>query len=79
AFEGTEYQAFLNSTDPEELPFAMAARAAYQQVNFYRFDAAFTGSVTSARARTEAGQLFEAIYTGGDIEESLQTTISRLR
>lgn len=79
AFESAEYQAFLESTDPEELPFAMAARAAYQQVNFYRFDAAFTGSVTSARARLEAGQLFEAIYTGTSIEDALQTAISRLR
>lgn len=78
AFESPEYQAFLNTTDPDELPFAMAGRAAYQQVNFYRFDPAFTGNVTSARARLEAGQLFEAIFNGDDINERLQVMINRL-
>ncbi|MFU8785805.1 MAG: extracellular solute-binding protein [Candidatus Izemoplasmataceae bacterium] len=78
AFESTEYQAFLNTTDPDELPFAMAGRAAYQQVNFYRFDPAFTGNVTSARARLEAGQLFEAIYNGENINDRLQVMINRL-
>lgn len=79
AFDSEEYQAFLNTEDPEELPFAMAAQAAYDQVNFYRFDPAFVGEITSSRARDEVGLAIEALFTGNSVSEVMDQLRDRLR
>lgn len=79
AFESSLYQEFLNTENPDELPFAMAARAAYAQVNFYRFDPAFTGEVTSARARDEVADGLESLFTGDSIDAVIAQLRNRLR
>ncbi len=75
AFQSDDYQTFL---DDMEDPFAMAARAAQAQINFYRFDAAFTGEVTSARARNEVGQALDALFTGDGVDTVINRLKSRL-
>ncbi len=62
AFNSAEYQAFLQTDDPDEIPFAQAAWAAYNQVNFYGFDPAFTGTPSSSDAREEVGNAIESLY-----------------
>ena len=79
AFESVEYQEFLNTTDPDQLPFAMSARAAYNQVLFYRFDPAFLGEVTSSRARDEVGLALEALFTGDGVQDVMDQLRNRLR
>ncbi len=74
AFETEQYQNFLSLAaryeageelsfnERDQLPFVMAATVAYSQVDYYNFDAAFVGRVTSSRARSEAELLFEAVF-----------------
>lgn len=91
AFETAEYQAFLSIVDKyqsgddlsfdeqDRLPYAMAATVAYAQVDYYGFDAAFVGRVTSSGARREAGLAFEAIYAGTrTVDEAIQRMKNQL-
>jgi multiple sugar transport system substrate-binding protein len=79
AFNDPAYQAFLNTTDPDQLPFSMAANVAYAQVDFYQYDPAFVGRITSSTVRQEAGFMFERIYSETQtVEESLQQMLEQL-
>jgi len=91
AFSTPEYQAFLGIVDKyqageelsfdeqDRLPYAMAATVAYAQVEYYAFDPAFVGRVTSSGARREAGLAFEAIYAGTrTVEEAIERMKNQL-
>ncbi len=91
AFETDTYQDFLDITyrwedgdeldydEQDELPYAMAARVAYAQVDDYQFDPAFVGRRTSSRARSEAELAFEAIYAGTrTVDEAIQRMLTQL-
>jgi len=91
AFETETYQDFLDVTyrwedgeelsydEQDQLPFAMAARVAYAQVDDYQFDPAFVGRVTSSRARQEAELAFEAVYAGTrTVDQAIQRMLTQL-
>jgi len=89
SYDLQEYQDFLAIADmdaedmtPDEqdqYPYALANRVAEAQRDFFTFEPPFTGRVTSSNARSEAGFLIEAIYTGTDVETALQNALSDLR
>jgi multiple sugar transport system substrate-binding protein len=79
AFNDPDYQAFLNTSDADRLPFSMAANVAYAQVDYYQYDPAFVGRITSSTVRQEAGFMFERIYSETQsVEESLQQMLEQL-
>lgn len=92
-FETAEYQEFLSivdkydeegldglsATERLDLPFALAATVAFAQVDWYQYDPAFVGRVTSSGARQEAGLAFEAIYAGTrTVEEAIERMLNQL-
>ena len=93
AFETTEYQEFLSLVDKYDevgregltpieridLPFSMAANVAFAQVDWYNYDPAFVGRITSSGARREAGLALEAIYAGTrTVEEAIDRMLNQL-
>lgn len=93
AFETTEYQEFLSLVDKYDevgregltpieridLPFSMAANVAFAQVDWYNYDPAFVGKITSSGARREAGLALEAIYAGTrTVEEAIDRMLNQL-
>ena len=92
-FETAEYQEFLSivdkydeegldglsATERLDLPFALAATVAFAQVDWYQYDPAFVGRVTSSGARQESGLAFEAIYAGTrTVEEAIERMLNQL-
>lgn len=66
------FQEFLNDTSTEFdysdfLPERLAITAAFLQTEYFRYDPAFAGSVTSSGARLQAGIVMEAIYSGSRV------------
>lgn len=83
AFESNAYQNFLNleynpDGDNTDYYFSQAAHAAYAQINYYRFDPAFTGNVTSARARSEVELAMESLFAGDSVDQVVDRLQSRL-
>ena len=93
AFETTEYQTFLSLVEKYEelgregltpleridLPFSMAANVAFAQVDWYSYDPAFVGRISSSGARRESGLALEAIYAGTrTVEEAIARMLNQL-
>lgn len=83
AFESDDYQDFLDiEYDPDgdntDYYFSQAAHAAYAQINYYRFDPAFTGNVTSSRARSEVELAMESLFAGDSVDQVVDRLKSRL-
>lgn len=89
AFETDQYQDFLalaeqdpDDLDPDERddhPFALAATVAQAQSDIYSYEPAFTGDVSSAKVRTEAGLALERIYAGtNEVDGALERMMNQL-
>jgi len=65
--------------DLDNHPFAMANAAAQAQTDYFNFDPAFVGRVSSSRARSQADAAFEAIYAGTrTVDEAVQRMLEQL-
>jgi multiple sugar transport system substrate-binding protein len=80
AFESDAYQEFLSNDDPvtTDYYFALAAQAAYRQIDYYDYDPAFAGAVTSSDARLQAGIGMEALFGDYSAEEVIADMLSQL-
>ena len=84
------FQDFLNDTSTEFdysdfLPERLAITAAFLQTEYFRYDPAFAGSVTSSGARLQAGIVMEAIFSGAlhdpvtiTVDEAIEDMLAQL-
>ncbi len=89
AFQTDEYQDYLalaeediddlEGDERDDYPFALANAAAQAQEDYYRFDPAFVGRITSSSARQQSENLFESIYAGTrDVDEAIAYMLDQL-
>lgn len=80
AFESEDYQTFLEIDDPLDSAYyySLAAQAAYRQTDYYDYDPAFAGAVTSSDARLQAGIAMEALFGAYSAEEVIADMLSQL-
>ncbi|MFW5894697.1 MAG: extracellular solute-binding protein, partial [Bacillota bacterium] len=89
SFETDEYEEFMTlaEKDPDDLtpdeeddyPYALASKVARDQSDIYAYEPAFTGDVSSAKARNEAGSVMERIYADTDnVEDALDRMLNQL-
>lgn len=79
-YDSTEYQEFLNITDINDSMyyFSLAANAAKLQTEFFDYDPAFAGAVTSSDARAQAEVAMEAIFGGYSAQAVIDDMMSQL-
>ncbi len=79
-YESTEYQEFLEINDNTNSSYysSLAAQAAYKQTEFYEYDPAFAGAVTSSDARAQAEVAMEAIFGGYTPDDVIADMLSQL-
>lgn len=74
SYDTTIWTNYLQTTNPDFVPFAQAAKVALSQQDWFNFDNAFYGRFSSTRARTAVGDAFEYLWNN-----SPQATMSFLR
>ena len=79
-FESDAYQTFLEITDLNNSLYysAAAARAARLQTEFFDYDPAFAGAVTSSDARSEAEVAMQALFGGYSAQEVIEDMLRQL-
>jgi len=79
-FESAAYQTFLEITDLNNSLYysAAAARAARLQTEFFDYDPAFAGAVTSSDARAEAEVAMQALFGGYSAQEVIDDMLRQL-
>ncbi|MFW6298737.1 MAG: extracellular solute-binding protein [Bacillota bacterium] len=89
SFETDEYEEFmtlaekdqsdLTPDEEDDYPYALASKVARDQSDIYAYEPAFTGDVSSAKARNEAGSVMERIYADTDnVEDALDRMLNQL-
>jgi multiple sugar transport system substrate-binding protein len=72
------YQDFLNNPDPDLIYSSMAANAAALQRDYFEFDPAFAGAVTSSDARNYADSLMEQLLSGYSVDAVIEDMLYQL-
>ncbi|MEC9484641.1 MAG: extracellular solute-binding protein [Candidatus Izemoplasma sp.] len=78
--QSADYQAFLEIDDPTDSLYysSLAAQAAYAQYEYFEYDPAFAGAVTSSDARFQAGVAMEALFGGYSAQEVIDDMVRQL-
>lgn len=79
-FQSTAYQEFLAVDDINNSLYysSLAAQAAFLQTEYYNYDPAFAGAVTSSDARSQAEVAMEAIFGGYSAQDVIDDMLSQL-
>jgi multiple sugar transport system substrate-binding protein len=79
-YESTEYQTFLEIDDINNSRYysSLAAQAAYIQTDYFEYDPAFAGAITSSDARSQAEIAMEAIFGGYSAQDVIDDMLSQL-
>ncbi len=60
---------YLNTTDRDIIPFAESSVVAMSQEDWFNYDPAFAGRISSSRVRQYVGDAFERLYVNRDPQE----------
>lgn len=79
-YESAAYQAFLEIDDINNSKYysSLAAQAAKLQTEYFEYDPAFAGAVTSSDARSKSEAAMEALFAGYTPQEVIDDMLSQL-
>lgn len=79
-YNSTEYQSFLDITDNSDSLYysSQAANAAKLQTEYFNYDPAFAGAVTSSDARARAEEAMNSLFAGFTAQDVIDDMLSQL-